>query len=236
MLNMIKIISIILMIANAGASAGIKKSTGFYKHNSKAGFRALELKADHPLNIEWNESNSTPKKIWNKLSKENYASANKDKSGKKFLKENRQLFGIKDPAKELSLVSQEQEPTGRTVIVYQQKLNEVKINSTKIVLIFNEDGSIESFEGNYFPTPELKVEFEISEETAARNAANSLENSSIVSYSSKMLLVQNDNELLPAYMISILSPSKIRYDVMVNGINGSIIKQKRNLDLISYEQ
>ncbi|MBU1422963.1 MAG: hypothetical protein KKG06_07245, partial [Bacteroidetes bacterium] len=173
-------------------NSGIKSSNlnvKFYNHNSEQGLRTLESKVGHKIHVEWNEHNSTPTFIRGKLTNASYSvSDDKTIDGIRFLSANKELFGLKNPYQELKVISNFTDELGMTHVKYQQMLNSIKIFHGQLIIHFNSDGSIESFNGRYFPTPEMNTIPSINNNTAIDIAKNKLENYTPTKSSAELII------------------------------------------------
>lgn len=209
-------------------NSGIKFSNlnvKFYNHNSEQGLRTLESKVGHKIHVEWNENNLTPAFISGKLTNAGYtSSSNMSEDGIKFLSENKELFGLKNPKEELSVISNFTDELSMTHIKYQQMLNGIKIFHGQLIIHFNSDGSIESFNGRYFPTPEMNTIPSINNNTAIDIAKNKLENYTPTKSSAELIIYSKGIKLILVYAVSLPSYSNPDMTVFVDALNGEVIK------------
>jgi len=223
---------LVLIIACMGlhnsSNGGVKSNLSigqFHKHDAQKGLRNLESNLNHKLAIVWNEQNTTPAFIGGKLSVKGYASASdKSADGIRFLSENSELFGLKEPAKELEVISNFTDELAMTHVKYQQVINGLKIFQGQLIVHFNSDGSIESVNGRYFPTPEINTVPAISKEAAISAAENSLSHYKPASKSAELMIYSKGVQLLLVYAVRLPSYEKPMMLVFVEAQNGKIIK------------
>ncbi len=211
-----------------GICAGIKSqkiNTSYYQHDSKKGLKNLELNIGHSLNVEWNKNNTTPIFVGGKLTSEGYSkSLDKVDDGIKFFAENIDLFGLKEPSKELSLISTTTDGLNMTHVKYQQMRNGLKVFQGQLILHFNADGSIESMNGEYYPTPIMNTTPSLNSENAIRIAINKLSNYQSSSKSAELMIYFKENRLLLVYSVKLPSPAKPNMTVYIDAHTGEVIK------------
>lgn len=181
----------------------------FYSHDAAQGIKILESRVGYKINVEWNEHNSTPTFVSGKLTSVGYSSsANQLIDGIRFLSENRELFGLKDPEHELKVISNVTDELGMTHVKYQQEVNGVKIFHGQLIVHFNADGSIESVNGTYYPTPEMNTTPAIAKQTAIGIAKSNLGEYKSSSESAELNIYSEGPRLVLVYAIHLPSYSK----------------------------
>lgn len=208
--------------------SGIKTSSDplkFFSHSSSEGLLALQNKAGHQIGAQWSEFNSTPTFVTGKLTPPGYGtSSDKSVNGIRFLSENKELFGLKEPDKELKTISEITDELGMTHIKYQQQINGIKIFQGQLVVHFNTDGSIESVNGRYFPTPEMDTNPKLSSSDAIRIAKENLGNYKSSSEKAELNIYSRGVKLHLAYSVHLPSYSHPMMTVFVDANNGKVIK------------
>jgi bacillolysin len=197
----------------------------FYNHNAVQGITTLESRVGYKIQVEWNEHNSTPTFVSRRLTPVGYSSGvNQAIDGIRFLSENRELFGLKDPEHELKVISNETDELGMTHVKYQQEVNGVKIFHGQLIVHFNSDGSIESINGTYYPTPELNTTPAIDIQTAIGIGKSKLRVYKSSGESAELNIYSEGPSLLLVYAISLPSYSNPMMTVFVDAFNGKVIK------------
>ncbi len=200
-------------------------SVKFYNHNTENGSRALESKVGHKIQIEWSENNSTPTFVSGKLTQAGYSnSADISVDGIRFLSENKDLFGLKEPEKELNVISNITDDLGMTHVKYQQKVNGVKVFHGQLIVHFNSDGSVESANGRYYPTPDMNTIPTIDIQTAIQKAKDKLGSYRSIDESGELNIYAQGPRLLLVYAVTLPSYSNPMMTVFVDALNGEVIK------------
>ncbi len=209
-------------------SAGVqsrKSAVQFFQHDSQKGIKLLETKLNRTLIVTLSENNSTPTFIGGKLTSAGYStSSEKSIDGIRFLSENREIFGLKEPAKELEVISNITDDISMTHIKYQQTFNGIKIFPSQLVVHFNKDGSIESVNGRYFPTPEINTIPVLSKETGISTAEKSVNYFNSKTKSAELMLYSKEFQLLLVYAVKLPSFEKPNMVVYIDAQNGTVIK------------
>jgi Zn-dependent metalloprotease len=211
-----------LLIQNETVNA--KDKNLFYNHNSKAGFRALEIKLNKNLTVFWSNKNSTPVYLSGGLTaKVEDPRIDRSKIGIKFLKNNKQLFGLKNPAKELEVISATVGADSLLHLKYRQLVDNIPILDSEINLHFNADGSIEYFDGRYFPTPDLNTNVIVTEAEALA-AAKKIFDQNIAKYISVQLaIIDTGAQLKSAYLVTFYEAIDNKFDVFLDAVSGEFI-------------
>lgn len=207
---------------------GIKvaeKRIQFNNHNPQNGLTLLQNKVNRNLKVEWNDKNSSPVFVGGNLTAKGYAaSSDKSVDGLRFLSENMELFGIKNPQQELTPVSNFIDQLSMTHVKYQQQINGIEILDAQLIVHINSDGSIESVNGRYFPTPEINTKAGISAGAAISRAKEKLGNYRSEKESAELIVFARNNHFTLAYEVklpSILTPNMLVY---VDAANGNVLK------------
>src|ERR1035437_934689 len=209
--NMNKKLLLLLFIPLLGLSipgnSGIKNTHSefnYFKHDPAIGFKILQGKITGKLDLVLNKTNSTPSFISGTLTGAGYSSAS-DKSidGMRFLSENQELFGLKDPEKELKVISNFTDEIGMNHIKYQQLINGLRIMPAELIIHFNRNGSIESVNGNYLPTPIISTVHSLTKSVAVSIAENKIGVFNSVNRTAELVLYRKDNSLTLAYEVKL---------------------------------
>jgi bacillolysin len=228
---MIKKLILLLLIPLMGftipGSTGIKSissNISYFKNNTALGYKLLQSKMPGKLDLVLNKTNSTPSFISGKLTGAGYsASANKSPDVMRFLSSNKDLFGLNDPANELKVISDFTDQLGMTHIKYQQLVNGYRILPSELIVHFNNDGSIESVNGNYLPTPVISAFPSISNAAAVSIAENRIGITNPTSKTSELVLYRKDNILTLAYEVKLPCFDFPDMTVYVNADKGNVI-------------
>jgi len=210
------------------APAGLKPSANgqnYVQHDSKKGINRLEKQLNRKLNTVWSNWNTTPVFVGGKLTEPGYINASDVNSGCfSFFKENTDLFGISEPEKELKNISVLRDNLSMTHIKYQQQIDNIPIYQGQLVVHLNTDGSIESVNGRYYPTPIVKSIPAISNMAAISIAKARLGNYTALSEKAELNFYERNNKLELIYIVSLPSGSMPSMKVFVNASDGSVIK------------
>ena len=186
-------------------NTGIKSSASnisYFKNDLAIGFKLLLSKTAGKLDMVLNKTNSTPAFIAGKLTGAGYStSADKSPDAMRFLAENQDLFALKDPVNELRTISNFTDQIGMTHIKYQQLIKGYRILPSELIVHFNRDGSIESVNGNYLPTPVINTSPSLSLPSAVSIAENKVGIFNSVSKTTELVLYRKDNSLTLAYEV-----------------------------------
>jgi bacillolysin/thermolysin len=233
-MNMKKINIYILLTAfiflgmNVNVKSGVKTSkypANIKADNPRLALELLAKRVDHKLEVEWNGMNSSPAYIGGTLTAKGYASsADKSLDAKRFIAENEELFGIKDPENELSVVSDFTDKLSMTHIKYQQQINGIKIFDGQLVVHIKSDGSIESVNGRYYPTEDINTTAKLSASGAISIAKDRLRDYKAENEKAELIIYNKDNRLNLAYEVRLPSKWMPEMKVYVSAENGSILK------------
>lgn len=211
-----------------GGNGGVKTKNSpvtFSQHDRMKGLNVLQVTAGHDIKVKWNEFNSTPAFVSGKLTAPGYASATQlPNEGIRFLSENRDLFGLKEPEKELTPVSTFTDKLKMTHVKYEQKVNGIKVYYSNIIVHFNTDGSIESVNGTYVPTPIVNVTARISPDAAAAIAQGNID---YVPSSKKaeLVLYEKNNAPVLAYEVSLPGKYYPMMTFFIDAVTGEVIRK-----------
>ncbi len=223
---------LLLLIAAFGYSAagngGIKVkgfNREYFKHDPAKGLLALKSSVSGKITAEWNKENSTPAYVGGGLTRNGFAKS-KDKSndGIRFLTENKELFGLSQPAEELKLETSITDELSMTHCKYQQTIKGLKIYPSELIVHFNSEGGIESVTGNYIPTPIIDLNPAISADIAVSIAKKELLNYNPVSESSELIIFRKNNQLLLAYEVKLPSKNLPKMTYYIDATNGQVIE------------
>ncbi|MCX6150797.1 MAG: M4 family metallopeptidase [Ignavibacteriales bacterium] len=230
MKNIYKIILLVIFVfcGSIPISAGIKSKNRivkFYSHDAKQGLNVLQTKINHKLEVEWNNQYSTPVFVGGRLTSSGYV-VNSDKSidGIKFLSENNELFGLKNPAHELKAISSFTDNLSITHIKYQQEINGVKIFHGQLIVHINPDGSVESVNGRYYPTPDINTTPLLNTLSAINIAKNKLGNYKSEKEFAELNIYDKNNTLVLVYEVSLPSYYNPNMQIFIDANTGEIIK------------
>jgi Zn-dependent metalloprotease len=208
-------------------SSGIKSSSSnvsYFKNNTALGYKLLQSKITGKLDLILNKTNSTPSFISGKLTNTGYSnSTNKSPDAMRFLADNKDLFALSNPAQELKVISDFTDQIGMTHIKYQQLINGYRILPSELIVHFNPDGSIESVNGNYLPTPVVPTTPSLSNASAISIAENKIGSTNPSSKSAELVLYRKDNSLTLAYEVKLPSYAFPEMKVYVNADKGNVI-------------
>jgi bacillolysin/thermolysin len=210
----------------AGQSGIKSKRTNqqYFKHDILLGLKTLAGTVSGKVEVEWNHENSTPSFISGKLTASGYSvSANKADDGIRFLSSNKELFGISNPAQELSIKSSITDELLMTHVKYDQMINSIKIFPSQLIVHFNADGSIESVNGNYVPTPIINTVPKISGSSAIVSAKQALGNYTFTSESFELILYRNNLNLTLAYEIKLPSNACPEMKLIIDANSGMVL-------------
>lgn len=227
-LKIFLLLFIIPMFAFMTNAQGIKTATAnlrFNNHNVKEGLRSLQAKVGRQLEVQWNEFNSTPTSVTGKLTAPGYStSSDKSVDGIRFLNENIELFGLKEPGRELKVISNVSDELSMTHVKFQQYVKDVKIFHGQLIIHFNNDGSIESFNGRYYPTPDINVVPSISETEAINIAKGKLGSYQSTHSSTELNIYSKNGRLLLVYAVKLPSYSHPNMIIFIDADSGEVIK------------
>lgn len=216
-------------ITYTSAQGGIKsKALGlqFFKHDAAKGFLDLENKLGRKLQAHWSNENSTPSFVGGKLTSAGYStSADKSDDAVRFLSDNSELFGIKNPEQELKLKSSFTDELSMTHIKYDQAINGIRIYPSQLIIHFNSDGSVESVNGHYIPTPILNTTPSIQGSTALSIAKRILGNYKAASESSELILFRNALNMLLAYEVNLPSADFPAMKLIIDAKSGALLEK-----------
>lgn len=226
-----KLLSLILIWCfglSYSLNGGIKSNpvnNKYFQHDSQKGIKQLEAKVNHSLSVTWSETNSTPTFVGGRLTSAGYStSTDKSIDGIRFFTENIEVFGLKDPAKELQVISNETDELSMTHVKYQQILHGLRIFQGQLILHFNKDGSIESVNGRYYPTPEVITIPAINKDAAIVAAENRIKYFKSTSKSAELMLYFKDAALVLVYAVKLPSFEKPNMIIFIDAQNGKVIK------------
>ena len=203
----------------------MKTGTKFFKNAPGKGLIDLQNKLNRSLKAEWNSRNSSPVFVGGRLTEKGFASsAGKSEDGKRFLAQNINLFGIKDPYSELDAVSEFTDNLKMTHVKYGQKINGIKIFGAELIVHFNNDGSIESVNGRYYPTPEIDLNPSLDSYSALAAAKRKLGKYKPDSQSAELIIYTGGNIFNLAYEVKLPSFGNPKMTLFVDAFNGSILK------------
>lgn len=225
------LVCIALLHFNAYSGIGIKTKSAdvqFYRHDAKKGLALLEQTSGNKLQVTWNNENSTPVFVTGKLTKPGWSKSSKELEGKRFLSENSELFGLKDANNELLLNSTFTDELNMTHVKYDQSLNGIRIFPSQVIVHFNNDGSVESVNGNYIPTPLINTVPETDAQTAISNAKR-LINYKTDKEESSLIIFRSGLKLTLAYEVRLPGSYYPEMKVFINAKDGSVIKKDDGL-------
>jgi bacillolysin/thermolysin len=216
-----------LLGLSISGNTGIKNTHSefnYFKHDPALGFKTLQGKISGKLDLVFNKTNSTPSFISGTLTGAGYSNAS-DKSidGTRFLSENQELFGLKDPEKELKVISNFTDQIGMNHIKYQQIINNVRILPSELIIHFNRNGSIESVNGNYLPTPIISTVPSLTSSAAISIAENKIGVFNSVNRSAELVLFRKDNSLTLAYEVKLPDKDFPDMKVYINANKGDVL-------------
>jgi bacillolysin len=198
----------------------------YIKIDTLKGLNELEIRVSRKLNVEWNRKNSTPSFIGRKLTEAGYSkSSMKSADGKRFLSENKDLFRISNPEKELREKSIFTDELSMTHIKFEQMENGIKIFPAELVVHFNADGSIESVNGNYIPTPTINTTPVLSRSNAISIAKQKLGKYNSESELAELIIFRKNSDLKLAYVVKLPSFGYPNMKLIIDAINGEVLEK-----------
>jgi bacillolysin len=208
-------------------SPGIKtaeQSSRFFKHDHIKGFELLQKGVSNQIYAEYSHANSTPSVVAGGLTSAGYCSKNSPLPDvHRFFREHKELFGIQNPESELRIISSFQDNIAMTHLKLQQYINNIRIVSSEVVVHINNDGSIESVNGNYIPTPLIEIDPKLSSSDALVYARNYLGVYTSLEEYSELTFFRKDITLIPAYEIKLPSKEYPKMVLYINASDGSLI-------------
>src|ERR1035437_1704723 len=208
-------------------NSGIKSTHSefhFFKHDPALGFKLLQSKISGKIDLVLNKTNTTPSFLSGKLTGAGYSSSfDKSIDGMRFLTENQQLFGLKDPGKELKVISDFTDELGMIHIKYQQLINGFRILPSELIIHFNRDGSIESVNGNYLPTPIISTVPLLTTTAAISIAENKIGVFNSVNHTTELVLYRKDNSLTLAYEVKLPEKDFPNMTVYIDADKGDVL-------------
>ncbi|MGE5432844.1 MAG: M4 family metallopeptidase [Syntrophomonadaceae bacterium] len=189
------------------------------------GLSVLQASAGHELKVKWNGFNSTPAFVSGRLTAPGYASSTQlPAEGIRFLSENKDLFGLQAPEKELVPVSSITDNLKMTHVKYEQRINGIKVYYSDIIVHFNSDGSIESVNGSYVPTPVINTTAQISPDAAVSIAAGKVDYLPS-SKKSGLVVYQKNNVPVLAYEVNLPGKYFPMMTLFIDAQTGEVIRK-----------
>jgi len=211
------------------AQSGIKSNESdqqYFKHDAVTGLKNLESKAGRKLQVEWSQENSTPSFIGGRLTPPGYSnSSNKGSDGIQFLSENKELFGLRNPEQELIVISSSTDELSMIHIKYDQMINGIRIFPGQLIVHFNSDGSVESVNGNYLPTPIINTTALLSGSTAISLAKRVMGNYVPSAESYELILFRNYMRLQLAYEVKLPGKDFPDMKIIIDANSGGVISK-----------
>ncbi|MGE5399284.1 MAG: M4 family metallopeptidase, partial [Ignavibacteriales bacterium] len=211
-----------------GGNGGLKvknSPVSFTQHDRMKGLSVLQASARHELKVKWSKFNSTPAFIGGKLTAPGYASSTQlPAEGIRFISENSDLFGLNEPDKELRAVSSFTDDLKMTHVKYEQRVNGIKIYYSDVIVHFNSDGSIESVNGTYVPSPTINTGAQISPDAAISIAERKIDYVAS-SRNSELVVYQKNNVPVLAYEVRLPGKYYPNMTFFIDAQTGEVIKK-----------
>ena len=220
-------LSIFITVFSLAGNGNLKvkgNNQQYFKHDPAKGLSNLQRTAPGKFTVEWNRENSTPSFVGGKLTAPGYSSSqNKSGDAVRFISENIELFGLSNPVEEMKLKSNFTDQIGMTHCKFTQMLNSFRVYPCELIVHFNSDGSVESVNGNYIPTPILSTTPILSENSAIDLAKKELVNYSEINGSPEIIVFKKANQLHLSYEIKLKNKSQSSITVILDANTGAIL-------------
>lgn len=196
----------------------------FFKNNIDLGFKILQSKVSGKIDLVLNKTNTTPSFISGRLTGAGYSnSSDKSIDGLRFLAANQELFGLKDPEQELKVISDFTDQIGMTHVKYQQLVNGLRIFPSELIIHLNRDGSIESVNGNYLPTPVISTVPSLSAASAISIAEAKSGVFNSINRIAELVLYRKNNSLTLAYEVKLPNKDFPDMTVYIGAEKGNVL-------------
>lgn len=214
-----------ISIAPGAGVVSRQTSVPFANVDGRKGLAQLERKVKHSVEVQWDHSLLVPVFLRGRLTGPGYASsADMPSAGIRFLAENTELFGLQNPARELRAVTSFTDDLGMTHVKYQQEFEGVTVFHGQLIVHFSRDGSVESFNGRYFPTPRASSAPTLGRAEAVRLARAALGGYVPDSETASLAFYAKGVHFLLTYAVRLPSFRTPMMTVFVDAHRGDIVK------------
>ncbi|MFA4923549.1 MAG: M4 family metallopeptidase, partial [Ignavibacteriaceae bacterium] len=174
--------------------------------------------------IEWNESFTVPSSITGNLTQSGYVRSNSRKEDVvNFLAENKELFGLQNPAAELDLMTVTEDNLGQTHLKFQQKYENVILFKGQLIVHISNDGRIIGVNGKYYPTLIFNTQPKITSDQAIAAAKNYLGNYESLTANTELILMERGVKFYLSFAVKLASKFMPNMIVYVDAGNGNVI-------------
>ena len=206
-----------------GIKQGELKVT-FHKHDAKQGLEILRSKAFSKINIEWNENYNTPSSVMGQLTESGFAKKSSLKEDAiQFLTQNKELFGLNNPASELKLISSFTDDLNQIHLKFQQMYENVIIYKGQIIVHISSDGRIIGVNGKYYPTPEFNTKPDITSLQAISAASGYMGAYKYNTPGTELFLLERGINFYLAYAVKLPSKDTPNMVIYIDASSGKII-------------
>lgn len=172
--------------------------------------------------IAWNAVNATPAFLGGRLSSpgfENRFASPRD-AAIAFVADSRALFRLVDPAGELTLLKTERDELGITHVRLQQTFQGLRIAGAQMIVHFGADGSVQTVNGRFSPTPQISTTPTVS---AVQASAAASERTKAAAVSADLVVYLNDFRPVLAYEVKLPTPVAPRQMVTIDAQSGAVL-------------
>ena len=196
--------------------------------------RYLQASGNETVDNQWDDAQGipvfvrTPNVIRAGSSIAHVVSAQQVRStSQQFLQLNATLLRIKDPAAEFQETGMTTDDLGFTHLRYDQRYRGVEVWGREVRVHMNPDGSVESFNGRYLPTPVDRADdaVEIAVERARSIALGRFGERGIVTGERMVYLPTDDGGLRLCWLVSVAGGLDQRKDIFVETGTGAVVKE-----------
>ncbi|MDP4116881.1 MAG: M4 family metallopeptidase, partial [Bacteroidota bacterium] len=181
-------------------------------------------KAFSKINIEWNENYNIPSSVMGQLTESGFAKKSSLKEDAiQFLAQNKELFGINNPASELKLISSFTDDLNQTHLKFQQMYEDVIIYKGQIIVHISSDGRIIGVNGKYYPTPEFNTKPDITSLQAISAASGYMGAYKYNTPGTELFLLERGINFYLAYAVKLPSKDTPNMVIYIDASSGKII-------------
>ncbi len=206
----------------------MKKSKKQKMMSASQEFDLAKLKTrDSKLKIRWDHELKAPALISGNIAESFHGVGQKVAvdAAKEFLEENKSLFRMKDPKRDLSLINKVTDSAGNICVAMQQTHNGVPVNGGTIRVQFAEDKTINRVANKYLPEISIETEPKISLKDAIKSALKDAKQGKVdADYEPKLSIYRFKNKYYLVWNILIDNLEKDKLlQYFVSAIDGKII-------------
>ncbi len=161
---------------------------------------------DPELKIRWDESLNAPALMTGKLAEPFRGISQKvvEQAALEFLEENRSLFRMDDPKRELGLINKVTDSAGNICVAMQQKHKGIPVNGGTIRVQFAADKTVNRVANKYVPDIDLDTEPKIDIDAALKAALDDAGEGNVDStHTPTLAIIRHDGSFYLAWDISI---------------------------------